>query len=96
MKYKEKQMPGYGYIAIISLFLLSIGAYFLSNNLYFLFITLILILMIVICFSFCEFTASIGKPYLSVFLVFTSTKTSSLSSNAMISISPKYELKFLV
>ena len=52
VKVKEKNMPNYGYITIVVLFLLSIGSYFISNNLYFLFVTFILILMIPILNDF--------------------------------------------
>lgn len=51
-KHKEKVFPEYGYIAICILTILAIISYFVSNNLYFLFIVMIFILSIPIVDNF--------------------------------------------
>ena len=69
IKVKEKSMPDYGYITIVSLFLLAILTYFISNNLYFLVITLILILMIPILNTFIKKIKHFNLVLLAYFIV---------------------------
>ena len=46
IKFKEKEMPGYGYIAFVTLFLMAILFYFISNNFYFLMVVMMAVLCI--------------------------------------------------
>lgn len=52
IKIKEKEMPTYGYMAFVSLFLLAILFYFISNNFYFLMVLMMAILIIPILSMF--------------------------------------------
>ena len=52
IKIKEKEMPLYGYMAFVGLFLLSILFYFISNNFYFLMVLMMAILIIPILSMF--------------------------------------------
>ena len=69
VKIKEKQMPEYGYVSIVVLFLLSILFYFISNNLYFLVITIIAILMIPILNHFIKSIKHFNFILLAYFLI---------------------------
>ena len=69
VKIKEKQMPEYGYVSIVFLFLLSILFYFISNNLYFLVITIIAILMIPILNHFIKSIKHFNFILLAYFLI---------------------------
>ena len=52
IKIKEKEMPIYGYMAFVGLFLLAILFYFISNNFYFLMVLMMAILIIPILSMF--------------------------------------------
>lgn len=52
IKIKEKEMPIYGYISFVGLFLLAVLFYFISNNFYFLMVLIMAILIIPILSMF--------------------------------------------
>lgn len=68
-KIKEKEFPNYGYIALIILFDLAIIAYFVSNNLYFLLITIILIISIPILNHFIKTIKHFNFVLLGYFVI---------------------------
>lgn len=69
IKVKEKEFPTYGYIALIVLFGLTIISYFISNNLYFLLITIILILSIPILNHFIKTMKLFNLVLLGYFII---------------------------
>lgn len=69
IKVKEKEFPTYGYIALIVLFDLTIISYFISNNLYFLLITIILILSIPILNHFIKTMKLFNLVLLGYFII---------------------------
>ena len=69
IKIKEKEFPTYGYIALIVLFGLTIISYFISNNLYFLLITIILILSIPILNHFIKTMKLFNLVLLGYFII---------------------------
>ena len=69
IKVKEKKMPDYVYICVVFLFLACIGAYFVSNNIYFLLITIMLILIIPILSDFIKKIKHFNLMLLGYFIV---------------------------
>lgn len=71
-KIKETSMPFYGYISIIALTVLSIGAYFVSNNVYLLLIFMILVISVYIINDFIK-NVKHFNVYLAIYFVITIT-----------------------
>lgn len=69
IKEKERKFPMYGYIAILILTLLTILFYFISNNLYFLCLVMILILAIPIVDYFIKTIKHFSLVMLAYFLI---------------------------
>ena len=72
VKIKEKHFPDYGYIGLLVLFVLSVISYFLSNNFFFLFISMILILSIPILNDFIK-KVKYFNVYLIIYFLITIT-----------------------
>ena len=76
IKNVEKKMPLYAYIAILSLFLLSVAFFFINHNVYFLLLTMTCIISIPVFADI--FNKLKGKPLFSIAIIFSLVSSSYL------------------